>query len=410
MKVLQINTVYGEGSTGRIALMIHDACKAHGIICLSAYRRGRKGQKSFEHSEPIGYGWDSRVHGWLSWLTMFKGTGSVCATARFLRRLERDLPDVIHLHNLHGSYINLPMLFGFIRRYDIPVVWTLHDCWAFTAICPHFSMAACERWKTGCGRCPQKKQYSASVIDWTRSVLKLKRSWFCSVRRMTLVAPSFWLEGLVRQSFLRDYPVKTIHNGIDLQVFSPVESDFREKYGLLGKKIVLGVAFGWGQGKGLDVFEELAHSLNEDYRIVLVGTDARTAAGLPESILCIHRTHDQRELAAIYTAADVFANPTREEVLGLVNIEALACGTPVVTFHAGGSPECIDASCGVSVPEGDVGGMKREIVRICTEHPYAPQDCRRRAEQFDKTAQIEEYIALYMTVAQERAWKKAAEG
>lgn len=209
------------------------------------------------------------------------------------------------------------------------------------------------------------------------------------------MTPSHWLENLAKMSFLRDYQIQTIYNGINLDLFRETESDFRKKHELESKKIILGVAFAWSYAKGLDIFLKLAYRLPEDYQIVLVGTTPQLDRQLPESILSIHRTKDQKELAAIYTAADVFVNPTREEVLGLVNIEALACGTPVITFDVGGSPECVGERCGTVVQKDDVDAMEREILRICTCTPYQKQECRRQAMQFDQQRCLEAYLELY---------------
>ena len=346
--------------------------------------------------------WDSRLHGQLSRFTMFKGAGSYGKTRAFLKKAEAFGPDVIHLHNLHGSYINLPLLFRYIKKHRIPVVWTLHDCWAFTAICSHFSMAGCERWRFGCGKCPQKKRYASAPADLSPLVWRAKRAWFTGLPRAVIVTPSHWLETLAKDSFLGGYPVRRIPNGIDPEVFRETDSDFRRKHGLEGKKIVLGVAFDWSEAKGLDVFLELARRLPESCRIVLVGTAPETARRLPENVLAIPRTKDRRELAEIYTAADVFVNPTREEVLGLVNLEALACGTPVVTFDTGGSPECVGPGCGTVVPRDDVDAMEREIRRICTQSPYAKEDCRAWALEFDQRRCLRTYISLYRELAEEK--------
>lgn len=399
MKVLQINTVYGEGSTGKIAKEIHDLCVSEKIECLSAYRCAKKGQAKLEDSIEISSAFDSRLHGLLSRFTMFKGCFSFFKTLSFLRKVKRYSPDLIHLHNLHGSYINLPLLFNYIKKNNIPVVWTLHDCWAFTAICSHFEFANCCKWKNGCNACPQKKRFSSCPFDFTKKVWQLKRKWFTGVERLVIVTPSNWLMSVVKRSFLQNYQAKTIYNGINLSVFCATSSDFRNKFGLEDKKIVLGVAFGWGYGKGLDVFVDLAKRLDENYRIVLVGVDGETKKNLPKNIISISRTNDQKELAEIYTSADVFVNPTREEVLGLVNIESLACGTPVVTFSAGGSAECIDGYCGSSVALNDVDALEKEIIRICDERPYSKENCVRRAFEFDYNKKISEYITLYKDMA-----------
>ena len=395
MKILQINTVYGEGSTGGIVRDLHDLCADRGIACVSAYRGRAKGRTAPEDTVAVSSVWDGRIHGQWSRFTMFKGTGSLLKTARFLRWVDGYAPDVIHLHNLHGSYINLPLLFEYIKKRGIPVVWTLHDCWAFTAICPHFAMIGCEKWKSGCRDCPQKKRFSSAPVDLSGPVWRAKKAWFTGVPQLTVVTPSRWLGRLAGESFLGAYPRETIPNGVDLDIFTGTESDFRARYALEGKKLVLGVAFAWTDAKGLDVFQALARRLPEDYRIVLVGTDDRVDRTLPPRILSIHKTADRRQLAEIYSAADVFVNPTREEVLGLVNIEALACSTPVITFDSGGSPECVAPDCGAVVPAGDIDAMEREILRVCRQRPYSGASCRARAQQFEKTRCLREYLRLY---------------
>ena len=223
----------------------------------------------------------------------------------------------------------------------------------------------------------------------------LKKKYFTGINHCILVTPSQWLADLVKQSFLKGYPVKVINNGIDLSVFKPTESGFREKYGLEDVKIVLGVASGWGKRKGLDVFIELAKRLLDDYRIVLVGTDDNVDKQLPSNIISIHRTQNQKELAEIYTAANVFANPTREDTFPTVNMESLACGTPVVTFRTGGCPEILDETCGSVVDCDDVGALEIEIRRICDEKPYSVEACLARAQKFDMNDRFKEYLDLY---------------
>lgn len=398
MKILQINTVYAEGSTGKIAKEIHDICKKHNIECISAYRYTQKFNTKFEDSVEISSPMDSRIHGLLSRITMFKGAFSVFKTIKFIKTVEKYSPDIIHLHNLHGSYINIPILFRYIRKNQIPVVWTLHDCWSFTAICSHFSMEKCEKWITGCNKCPQRKTLSLSLTDNTSIVWKFKKYYFTSFKNITFVTPSNWMKNLINQSFFKDYPVVTINNGIDLNLFKPTSSDFITKYNLKDKYIVLGVAFEWNYKKGLDVFIKLANILPDKYKIVLVGVKEEIISQLPLNILCIKKTNNQSELAKIYTAADVFVNPTREETLGLVNIEALACGTPVVTFYTGGSPECIDNTCGSAVNIDDIDTLTTEIIRICTTHPYYEKECIKHATLFDKNNKLKEYIELYKQI------------
>ena len=395
MNILQVNTVYGEGSTGKIVMELSRLCEENGIGSRAAVRCV---QKQTENVMEISGRTDSRIHGKLAQYTMHKGCFSYRKTKRFLKKLDKDRPDIIHLHNLHGSYVNVGLLMDYVKKNDIPVVFTLHDCWAFTAICPHFSIAGCDRWQIGCGNCPQRKKYASSLLDLTGRVWRLKKAWFADVKNMTVVTPSAWLASKVKDSFLKDHPIRVIHNGIDTDTFQPTPSCFRQRYGLENKKIVLGVAFGWGYGKGLDMMAALSEQLPEDYRVVLVGTDEETEKILPEKIVSVRRTHSQQELAEIYSAADVFVNPTREEVLGLTNIEALACGTPVITFRAGGSPECIDGSCGSVVEIDDIDGLTSEVIRICTERPYTKEACVKRAKYFDKRARLSEYMALYQEI------------
>ncbi len=395
MRILQVNTVYGIGSTGKIAKDIHDKCVANGIECVCVHRRSCKGSASFDDTIEVGTFFSSRVHGFLARFTMFKGCFSYFSTLSALKAIKAYNPDIIHLHNLHGSYINIGLLMRYIKRSKIKVIFTLHDCWAFTAICSHFTIAKCDKWQNGCGNCVQRKKYSSAPIDFTKKVWKVKRDWFLGVEDMTIVTPSNWLANLVDKSFLKDYTIEVINNGIDLDVFTPTPSDFKEKYGICNKKIVLAVAFGWGYEKGLDVIIELSKRLSVDYQIVIVGADDGVDKQLPKNVISIHRTHNQVELAKIYTAADVFINPTREEVLGLVNIEALACGTSVVTFKTGGSPEIIDETCGVAIEVNDIDGVEREVVRICTQQPYTQENCLRRAKSFDKNIMLEKYLTLY---------------
>ena len=226
-----------------------------------------------------------------------------------------------------------------------------------------------------------------------------KKKWFTGIQNLTIVTPSRWLAEQVKQSFLKDYPVKVINNGIDLNLFTRTESEFRIRYGCTNKKIVLGVAFGWGKSKGLDVFCALSKRLPEDYQIVLVGTDDKLDAQLPGNVISIHRTQNQCELAEVYSAADVFINPTRGDTFPTVNIESLACGTPVVTFAVGGSPEILDESCGVVVPRDDVDALESAIRYVCEKNPFTQDACIARAKRFDKQDRFQDYIDLYEQIS-----------
>lgn len=396
VRIVEINAG-NIGSTGNIMLGIAETARADGhevLVCCPDARDNRK--KTVEGQLFIGDRISRNLHLKCAELTGLNGCFSRLATRKFLKAIDEYKPHIIHFHNLHNCYINLPMLFNYIRKHRIPVVWTLHDCWSFTGHCPYFTMAECEKWKTGCYNCPNYKEYPKSYFDNSKKMYRLKKKWFTGVENMTIVTPSEWLAGLVKQSFLKEYPVKVINNGIDLDIFQPTESDFRQKHHCENKYIVLGVAFGWGKRKGLDVFAELAGRLDNDkYRIVLVGTDDEVDKLLPENIISIHRTQNQTELAEIYTAADVFVNPTREDNYPTVNMESLACGTPIVTFHTGGSPEIPSENCGTVVPVDDINAIWNEIIRICQDRPYSRENCLERAKCFDKKEKFKEYIRLY---------------
>lgn len=395
MNIVQINGG-AVGSTGKIMFGISTVCTDEKQKTLCAAPEVSSGNKTGRNIYIIQNNNHRKINVLLDRITGRHNMHSKIATERLLKVISGFKPDIIQLHNLHEAYINLPMLFKYIKKHNIKTVWTLHDCWAFTGHCPYFDIVGCNKWKTGCYGCPQYKEYPKSLFDNSKYMYRLKKKWFIGVENMTIVTPSEWLAGLVKESYLKDYPVKVINNGIDLNVFKPTESDFRKKYALENKYIVLGVAFGWGRRKGLDVFVELAEWLDKvKYKIVLVGTDDNVDKLLPDNIISIHRTQSQTELAEIYAAADVFANPTREENYPTVNMEALACGTPVVTFNTGGSPEMLDETCGAAVAKNDIDAMYNEIIRICEAMPYSMEACLKKARRFDMNERFKEYYDLY---------------
>ena len=393
MTVIQINPTCTAGSTGKICLAISRLLSAEGVENYILHTQD-------ECQYPLGVLCAKRSYIKLqALLSRIKGNfgfNSKAITKKMIAVMEEKHPSVVHLHNLHSHNCDLEMLFSYFRKKEIKLFWTFHDCWALPGYCPYFDAVQCQRWKATCHSCPQRRQYSW-FFDRSATLHKRKKK-LLSGLDLTVVAPSEWIAGITRASFLKDSPVRVIHNGIDLSVFHPTESDFREKYRCENKKIVLGVAFDWGHRKGLDVFADLASTLPQDYQIVLVGTNDAIDRSLPDNVISIHRTQDQAELARIYAAADVFVNPTREENYPTVNMEALACGTPVVTFATGGSPEIIDGSCGVSVPCDDVDALRAEIVRVCEQQPYSQDACLKRAEAFDKDACFRAYLTLYKEV------------
>lgn len=392
MKVLQINSVCGRGSTGRIAVDLADVLAEQGHTCRIACGRDAVPEKYQDIAVRVSSDWDVRLHGLETRLFDAHGFGSRRATARFLDWVRDYDPDVIHLHNIHGYYINVELLFDYLKQAGKPVVWTLHDCWPFTGHCAYFTAAGCAAWKTRCGACPQRGAYPRCLFPGNAGRNQdRKRAAFLGVPGLTLVTPSHWLAGLAGESFLRDYPVRVIPNGIDLNVFRPTDGSFRARHGLEGKTLLLGVAGVWDQRKGLEDFLALAGLLDERFRIVLVGLSDNQRRGLPENVLGIGRTDSVRELAELYSTADVFLNPTHEDNFPTTNLEALACGTPVITYDTGGSPEALDGTCGVVTKEPTPRALLDALGRLRA----SPEDCLRRAALFDKKQRFLEYTALY---------------
>ncbi len=354
MRVLLINSVCGIGSTGKICgELARDFARQGHQVKLAYGRDGTVPEQYREFALRIGSDLDVKCHALRTRLLDDHGFGSYGATKKFLRWAESFDPDVLWLHNIHGYYIHVGLLFDWIKsRPQMQVKWTLHDCWAFTGHCAYFTMAGCEKWKSGCANCPQKQGYPASIRDRSRKNWESKGSLFTGVAHMTLITPSQWLADLAGESFLGQYPVQVVPNTIDREVFQPTPGDFREKHGLEQKKIILGVASVWDARKGLTDCLKLRQRLDESYAMVLVGLSQEQLRELPPNILGIHRTHDARELAQIYTAADLFFNPTYEDNYPTVNLEAEACGTRVITYDVGGCVETISMPDSRAIPVG----------------------------------------------------------
>ena len=371
-----------------------------GHDCKIAYGIGTAKNVSLEDTIKINNKFGYYTHNSLSRITDKTGFYSTRATRRLINQIKAYDPDLIHLHNLHGYYINIKILFDYLSAANKPVIWTTHDCWPITGHCTHFDLVKCVQWREGCNNCPQKDQYPKSyVLDRSKKNYALKKQLFTSVKNMMIITPSEWLADIMRQSYLGTYVVRTIPNGIDLDVFKPTESSFKDKNRLTGKKIVLGVANVWNAQKGLNDLIRLSEMLNEDYRIVLVGLTKRQLTDLPQNIVGIERTNSTYELAGIYSAADVFVNTTYEDNFPTVNIEALACATPVITYKTGGSPEAVDSSCGLVI---DVGDINKLCEAICTLPPYDSKQILQRASQFERTEKYKEYLDCYHEIVQNK--------
>lgn len=409
MKVLQINTIVGTGSTGRIVediLMMLLDNGAEGCIAASINHSSDTIENKVYH---IGNGrWSRGFHALATRFTDRMGFFSATETRKLLKYIEREKFDIVHFHNLHGYYVNLPLLFKGLSKLKVKVVWTFHDCWPLTGHCTYFDFVGCDKWKKQCYNCPQKHKYPKSFcFDQSKRNYLDKKSLFHMID-YTIVTPSYWLCSVCKQSFLADKKIRVIPNGIDLNVFYPREvMELKKQYNLNGKFVIIAVSASWNMQdledrKGLKDILELSQMLDESYKLVMIGFGSeKSMRGLPSSILGIRKTNDLNELAKWYSVGDVFINPTKEETLGLVNIEALACGTPVITYSTGGSPETIDDNSGMVVPKGDINKMM-EAIKKCKYAGLTQENCVKRAQLYEKSHCYQEYYELYKELLNER--------
>lgn len=393
MKIVQINTVYGTGSTGKIMAALYQIAQTEGHDAYVAYGRGNA--PTDVHEYKIGNRLDFFIHVLINFFLGKSGFGSRIVTRRFLRWLDKVRPDLLHLHNLHGFYIHVDMLFKYIKSHHIPVIWTLHDCWPMTGQCAHFDYAGCHKWQTSCHHCPiYRSDYPYSLFkDNSRQNYVLKKEAFTNVPDMTIVTPSKWLADIVKQSFLKDYLVKVIPNGIDLDLFKPAQTPCE-------CRIILGVANVWSHTKGLNYLLQLSEMLDDSYHVVIIGLSKRQQTQIKASygkrITGIMRTSSQTELVSWYQRAYVYVNPTLEDTFPTTNLEALACGTPVITFNTGGSPESLTDKCGITVEKGNVQQLKEAILSLEHRTEITSSSCREQALNFNQDANLREYLKLYL--------------
>lgn len=397
--LLQINLSANWGSHGKIAAQIGDVAISHGWESYIAY--GRACNPCSSKLIKIGGQWDIYEHLIETRLFDNHGLASRRATKKFIKQIDELKPDIIHLHNIHGYYLNYRILFEYLQGLSIPVVWTLHDFWAVTGHCGHFIQANCNKWKTGCYDCPQSKtEYPTSLFsDRSKNNYLEKRELFTSLKNLSIVTVSHWVKNMIDESFFKDIPSQVIYNGLDLNIFQPTKSSLKNKLGIPDDKpIVLGVASVWAEHRGLKHFVEL--SKDNTYQIVLIGIKDNQRESLPSNIITIPRTSDQKELAEYYSIADVYANPTYLETLSMTNIEAQACGTPVVTFRSGGAPETVAESTGIVVEQGNESAMHEAILQLIREgkNKYSEACVRRASDLFDMHDRYNDYFALYQTL------------
>lgn len=402
-KLLQINPVLRVStSTGRIMQEIGELAMRNGWESYIAYSRGRDGIKPCTSKlVPVGNKWSVAWHGVKTRLLDAHGLASSGATRQFIKQIEQIKPDVIHIHNIHGYFLNYRILFDYLSKCDIPVVWTVHDCWLYTGHCYYYSYIQCNRWQEGCHDCPQRREFPASLwYDRSEKNYADKRKAFTSMPkdRLVIVPVSQWICDEMQKSFFRGYDLRVIHNGINTEVFRVYDSqETRKKYGLGNKHVLLGVASIWSKEKGLDDFVQMAKQLHEDEIIVLVGIKPEEKKKLPAKIVGIARTENIQQLAALYAAADAFINPTWQDNYPTVNMEAIACGTPVVTYRTGGSVEAVTEETGFVVEQGDVRGLLEAAHRVEQQgKAYYQHRCREYAlAHFKKEDRYADYIRLY---------------
>lgn len=395
MRVLQISTMCGTGSVGRIAVDLYNTIIKEGDECLICYGRGHSPENI--NSFKFNVNQDIYHHAIMTRLTDKTGFYSVSATKRLIDKIERFNPDVIHLHCLHGYYLNIELLFDYLKRSDKPIVWTMHDCWAFTGHCAYFDYVECEKWKTGCFECPQIHSFPSSFIDNSKWNYEKKRKIFTSVNNLTIVTPSEWLGNLVNQSFLNQYQIRVINNGINLEKFKPSESIFRVEHNLVDKFIILGVASIWDRRKGLNDIINLSKQLDEKFKVVVVGLNKEQLKKLPTNIIGITKTNNLEELVKIYSSADVFVNTTYEDNFPTTNLEALACGIPVITYNTGGSIESVNETCGEVIEKGNINQLKDAIEKIRCNRK-SKKACIDNSKKYSDNERYKEYINLYKEV------------
>lgn len=392
--LLQIDSSANASSHGKIAEAIGRLVLERGWRSVMAY--GRRVNPSQSELIRVGTEFDLKEHGVESRLLDNHGLASRSATRKFLKQVDEIKPDIVHLHNIHGYYLNYRLLFEYLNARDIPVVWTLHDCWSFTGHCAHFVTAGCIKWKTKCYDCPLKGDYPKSLVDCSHRNFQLKKTLFTANKNLHIVTVSDWLAGLVRESFFKGKDIRVIKNGVDLNVFKPIETQHKAKFR------VLGISSIWTKEKGLDDICQLWTLLDKQrFEIFLVGLNDNQLKRLPDGISGIKRTESLDELASLYSSADVLVNPTYADTFPTVNLEALACGTPIVTYRTGGSPEAVTDKTGVIVEQGDIQGLACAIEKICTkDRKQMSVDCRNLAElSFCNHDRYKDYLKVYQELA-----------
>lgn len=405
MKVLQINAVYGYGSTGMIVQGIHTMLQSGGIESYVAYSLPFDGENEERYKDfyKIGSAFDRKIHALLSRIGGKQGYFSYFATKGLLRYIEKIRPDVVHLHNVHNNYVNVPLLCNFLRKNDIATVVTLHDCWYYTGGCYHYSAVKCKKWLCECGDCVKRfEDTPAYLVDSSKQILRDRNKFFNAIKRFAAVGVSKWISGEAGNSLLRNKKVYTVYNGIDTDFFSPVNETFRERFDLKNKFVILGFANKWLMPENRELMERLRALCGEDTAFIIAGCSARKAQSLPEGIIPVEYISDRSVLRELYSSCDVFVNCTHEESLSMVNVEAQACGTPVVTYSATGAGETVDGISGFGIEADDVQGFvdKVQQIRSRGKKEYS-EACRSFVlSRFNERVNYSDYLAIYKEVSE----------
>jgi glycosyltransferase involved in cell wall biosynthesis len=395
MKVLQINAVSRISSTGRTSSEMADFLNQNGHEGFIAYSAGLPYYNGYK----IGSKLDTKLHGLFSRVFGLQAYFSKRATRKLLDYITDLKPDVVHLRNLHSNYINLKLLTNFLAKNDIPTVMTLHDCWFYTGKCTYYTTDNCFKWQTGCGGCPRLKKDNPSwFFDRTYKMHHDKKKWFSAIPRLAVVGVSDWITNEARKSFLSSAKIITrIYNWVDLETFKPSEpTTLKKKLSLQDKFIILGVASGWSNAKGLDKFIELAGKVSSDITIVLVG-GMKGNINLPANVIHINETHDTTELAQYYSLADVYLHLSLEETFGKTIAEAMACGTPAVVFDSTACSEVVGNDCGIVVSPNDMEAVYKAVLEIKSsgKGKYAEKCIKRTFKCFNPKINMDQTLKLY---------------
>lgn len=398
MKILQINAVYGQGSTGTIVRDIEKMCEESGIECYVA-SPDKKVLKA-KHGYVIGNTLDHKIHALLSRIHGKQAYYSHIPTRNLIRWIDEIKPEIVHLHNLHSNYIHLNMLLHYLAERDIKTIVTLHDCWFITGGCFHYTAAGCNKWLTNCKNCPKKKEDTPAFFSkQSAKILADRKKFLLAIPHLYITGVSQWMANEALKTFLKDTPNYVITNGIDMEVFKPTPSDFRKRLGLEDKYIILGPASKWLLSVNKQVMAEFSNIMQPDEVLLLFGV-TNAIDNLPDNIITYGYTKNREELAQLYTMVDVFANVTREDSLSLINVEAQACGTPVVTFNQTGPKETVDDINSFNVPVGDVHKLYEAVqkVRKQTTEDTVTQCVQFVHEKYEVYNTYKKYIELYKSI------------